>query len=199
MAMNGEQYREQVNLLLPPGRAWAKAPDSILQRLLRALSESLYRVETRSDDLYRETNPEQTYELLERWERALGLPDNCTVQGSLTVYERRRAVVSKLVHAGGQSRPYFIALAASLGYPDATISEFGPRRYGGYYGGRYGGDEWNEVWRLNLPETQVLPRRHWRGAMGERYQVWGDAELECIVNKQKPGGSIALFGYGSST
>lgn len=79
-----------------------------------------------------------------------------------------------------------------------TITEFGPRRFGGYYGELYGGDEWSEVWRLNLPETQVIPRRHGRGAMGERYQVWGDSELECIVNKQKPGGSIVLFGYGSN-
>lgn len=195
--MSGEHYREQMSQLLPPGKAWAKERDSILQRLLRGLSESLSRVDVRADDLYRETNPEQTYELLERWERALGLPDECTVQGSLTVYERVRAVVSKLIHAGGQSRSYFIALAASLGYPNATIDEFGPRRFGGYYGGWYGGDEWGEVWRLNLPETQVIPRRHGRGAMGERYQVWGDAELECIVNKRKPGGSIVIFGYGS--
>lgn len=102
MAMNGEQYRQQMSQLLPPGTVWARARNSILQRLLRGLSESLYRVDVRADDLYRETDPQQTYELLERWERVLGLPDECTVQGSLTVYERGRAVVSKLVHAGGK-------------------------------------------------------------------------------------------------
>ncbi|HWH86365.1 MAG TPA: putative phage tail protein [Pseudomonas sp.] len=197
MGMSGEQYRQQMSQLLPLGSAWARERDSILQRLLRGLSESLARVDLRADDLYRETDPQQTYELLERWERALGLPDECTVQGSMTVYERVRAVVAKLIHAGGQSRPYFIALAEALGYPDATITEFGPARFGMYFGSYFGGPDWYEVWRLNLPETQVIPMRFGRAAMGERLQVWGDAELECIVNKRKPGGSIALFGYGS--
>lgn len=195
--MNAEAYGQQLAQLLPPGTAWTQEPDSHLQRLLRALGASLARAHQRSDDLLRETDPRQTYELLERWEAVLGLPDACSVEGSQTVGERVQAVVAKLVGSGGQSRPYFIALAAALGYPGATITEYQARRHGRCRMGEgYGGEAWEEVWQLNLPEQQVASRRYGQSACGEAYRVWGDTRLECIVSRDKPAGSIVLFSYG---
>lgn len=197
--MSAEAYGQQLAQLLPPGTAWTQEPESNLQHLLRALGESLARVHQRSDDLFRETDPRQTYELLERWESALGLPDSCSLEGSQTVAERVQAVVAKLISAGGQSRAYFIALAATLGYPDVTITEYWARRHGrSRMGEPYGGEDWEEVWQLNLPEQQVTARQYGRSAYGEPYRIWGDTRLECIVSRDKPAGSIVLFSYGGN-
>lgn len=179
--MTAEAYGQQLSQLLPPGAAWTQDPESHLQRLLLALGESLARAHQRNDDLFRETDPQQTAELLDRWEAALGLPDACSVQGSQTVAERVQLVVAKLISAGGQSRAYFTALAIALGYPAATVTEYQARRHGrARLGERYGGEDWEEAWQLNLPEQQP-----------------GDTRLECIVSRDKPAGSIVLFNYGA--
>lgn len=197
MAMTGEEYGRQLAQLLPPGLAWTQEPESNLQRLLRALGESLASVHQRSDNLFRETDPRQTYELLERWEAILGLPDNCSLEGSQTLRERVQSVVAKLITLGGQSRPYFIALAATLGYPNVTITEYCARRYGrARVGEAFAGEDWEEVWQLNLPEQQAVARQYGQSVYGEAYQVWGDTRLECIVSRDKPAGSIVLFSYG---
>lgn len=199
MAMTGEEYGRQLSQLLPPGLAWTQEPESTLQRLLRALGESLAGVHQRNDDLFRETDPRQTYELLGRWEAVLGLPDSCSVEGSQTLLERVQSVVAKLITLGGQSRPYFIALAAALGYPDVTITEYWARRHGrARMGEPYGGEDWEEVWQLNLPAQQVISRAYGQAAHGEPYRVWGDTRLECIVSRDKPAGSIVLFSYGGN-
>lgn len=195
--VTGEDYGRLLGQLLPPGAAWSQDPESNLQLLLRAFGESMARAHVRADDLYGESDPSQPRETLERWEKALGLPDSCSVQGSQTLQERTAAVQAKIFAQGGQSRPYFIALAAALGYPGATITEYCARRHGrARMGEPYGGEVWEDAWQLNLPETLVIPRRHGRSAHGERYRVWGDAELECVMQKRKPGGSILFFRYG---
>ncbi|MBH2032382.1 MAG: DUF2313 domain-containing protein [Pseudomonadales bacterium] len=197
MAITAEDYGQQLSQLLPPGAAWSQDPESNLQLLLRAFGESLARAHLRADDLYRESDPGQANETLERWELALGLPDSCSVQGSQTLQERIAAVQAKIIAQGGQSRPYFISLAAALGYPSATITECCARRFGrARMGEPYGGEAWEDAWQLNLPAALVIPRRHGRSAYGERYRVWGDAELECVMQKRKPAGSILSFRYG---
>lgn len=195
--MTAETYGQQLAQLLPPGTAWTQEPDSNLQRLLTALGASLARAHQRSDELFRETDPRQTYELLERWEAVLGLPDACSIEGSQTVRERVQAVVARLIASGGQSRAYFIALSAAFGYSDATVSEYQARRHGrARMGEHYGGEDWEEVWQLNLPAQQVLAREYGQAAYGERYRVWGDTRLECVVSRDKPAGSLVLFSYG---
>jgi len=115
----------------------------------------------------------------------------------MTVLERSRAVLAKLVNLGGQSRPHFLAIADALGYPNATITEYWARRHGrARMGEPYGGEDWEDAWQLNLPESQITERRHGRSAMGEPYRVWGDSQLECVMQKRKPGGSILFFSYG---
>lgn len=197
MDISAQGYGRQLSQLLPPGEAWSQDPASNLQKLIHAYGRSFSRAHQRADDLYRETSPAEAFETLERWERALGLPDECSVQGSMTVLERSRAVLAKLVNLGGQSRPHFLAIADALGYPNATITEYWARRHGrARMGEPYGGEDWEDAWQLNLPESQITERRHGRSAMGEPYRVWGDSQLECVMQKRKPGGSILFFSYG---
>lgn len=198
MGMNADAYRRQLSQLLPPGPAWNQEPSSNLQRLLGALGESYARVHRRSDDLWRETDPRTTYEMLDRWEAAFGLPDACSVQGSQTILERLQALNAKVFAVGGQSRDFYIALAAVLGYPNATITEYQARRHGrARMGELYGGVDWEQVWQLNLPSPKVTVRRHGLSVHGEPYRVWGDTYLECVISHQQQGGSIVLFSYGS--
>lgn len=197
MDVSASDYGRQLSQLLPPGEAWSNDPDSNLQKLLLAYGHSFSRAHQRADDLYRETSPSETFETLERWEHALGLPDSCSVQGALTVQERIGAVLSKLLSQGGMSRADFIRQAAVMGYPNATITEFCARRHGrARMGELYGAEDWEDAWQFNLPATLIVERRHGRSAMGERYRVWGDAEFECVMHKRKPGGSILFFSYG---
>jgi uncharacterized protein YmfQ (DUF2313 family) len=199
MGMSAEAYGRQLSQLLPPGPAWTQEPESNLQRLLRGLGESFARAHQRSDDLWRETDPRRTYEMLERWEAAFGLPDTCSVQGSQTVLERLQALNAKVFAVGGQSREYYIALAAILGYPNATITEYGARRHGRVrMGEAYGLEDWEQAWQLNLPEQKVTTRKYGVSAFGERYRAWGDTYLECVISHQRQGGSIVLFSYGGN-
>lgn len=199
MGVTADDYGRLLAQLLPPGAAWSQDPDSILQSLLRAFGEALARAHRRADDLYREADGGEAYETLERWEAALGLPDSCSLHGSQTLQERTGAVIARLFGMGGQSRAYFLGLAEALGYPDATITEYQARRHGrARMGEAYGGEDWEDTWQLNLPASLVIQRRHGRSAMGEPYQVWGDSQLECVMHKRKPAGSILLFTYGGN-
>lgn len=197
MGVTGTDYGRLLSQLLPPGAAWPQDPDSNLQALLRAFGQSFARAHNRADDLYREGDAGQAFETLERWEAALGLPDECSIQGSMTVQERVAAVLAKLLGQGGQSRAHFLALAEALGYPDANLTEYWARRHGrACMGEPYGDEDWEDAWQLNLPDSLVIERRHGRSAMGEPYRVWGDSQLECVMHKRKPGGSILTLTYG---
>lgn len=197
MGVTAQDYGRQQGQLVAPGAAWPREPDSNLAKLLTGLGASLARLHNRAIDLYTEAGATEAFETLARWEAALGLPDSCSVQGSQTVQERVNAVLAKLINQGGMSRADFISLAASMGYPNATITEYCARRHGrARLGEAYGGEDWEDAWQINLPASLVVERRHGRSAMGEPYRVWGDSEFECVMHKRKPAGSILSFTYG---
>lgn len=196
MGMNGDQYGEQLDALLPQGLAWPREQDARIRLLTRALAEEFSRVDARGDDLVLEANPATTSELLPEWEAAAGLPDECVPSGQ-TLQERRAALISKLTELGGASRSYFIQLAASLGYT-ITIDEFAPFRAGiSHAGDPLAGENWMYVWRINAPETTVTDFRASLSAAGEPLRKWGNDLLECVFNRLKPAHTVLLFGYGN--
>ncbi|AOY00092.1 YmfQ family protein [Jeongeupia sp. USM3] len=192
--MSAGQAADAIDALFPPGPAW-RSDGSLPQLYCQAWAEEVVRFCNRLSALLGECDPGTANELMPDWERVLGLPDECSV-GAPSLEARRLAAAAKYTMTGGQSRGYFIGIAAQLGYPNATITEFHARRYGrARMGGRYGGWGWQFVWQLNLPASQVLPRKS--GApFGDRYQSWGDAQLECTINKLKPAHTRVFFSYG---
>lgn len=68
--------------------------------------------QARAEVLLSEMFANQTFELLTDWERVLGLAPGIDDP----LQSRRDSVVRKIRERGGMSRPYFIALAASIGY-----------------------------------------------------------------------------------
>lgn len=147
----------------------------------------------RGDALLAELDPRTTSELLADWERMAGLPDPCVVGAGVTqtVPQRQAALVARLSMVAGQSRAFFIALAASLGY-SITISEWWD--YPGGTGDPAGGITGVHVWRVNAAATNV--REFTAGSMaGEPLRTWGNELLECVLSRFAPAHTTLLFGY----
>jgi uncharacterized protein YmfQ (DUF2313 family) len=139
----------------------------------------------RAGQLLAEVFPDLTDELMSDWERICGLipGDNDTLQ------LRRQRLVAKMRETGCLSIPYFIQLAANLGFT-ITIEEL-PKNYTGY------GDESVFLWRITVQdiETTVYYFRAGESRAGELLSWWGVAELEDIINDLKPAHTDVLFVY----
>jgi uncharacterized protein YmfQ (DUF2313 family) len=194
MALDEQAYLGQLQELLPPGAAWTREPAAMLTEVLSAWSAELARVDQRADDLLNEGDPRITLELLPDWERVAGLPDPCAGAPE-TVAERRDRLVGRLTSRGGQSRQYFIDLAASYGFI-ITITEFQPLRVGFRAGDRCYGIAWAFAWQVNAPEETVRIFRAGQSFAGEPLASWGNAILECVTSRLKPAHTHAIFAYG---
>ena len=195
MGMTREDYLHQLQRLLPQGPAWPREPDALLTRLLDAFAEEFSRVDMRLDLLIEEADPRTTYELLADWERVCGLPGDCALLAGtdFTVEQRRAALITKLTERGGQSRAYFIALAARLGFT-VTISELHEWSVNDDVEAALNGADWNFAWQVNAPLNTVI---EWtvESDVEMPFAVWGNELLECAITEDKPAHTVALFAY----
>lgn len=192
--MNAQDYQAQLLALQPPGLALPADPASTWAQLLLALADELARVDTSAAGLVDEADPRTTSQLLADWERVTGLPDSC-VTAAQTTQERRDALVARLANLGGQSRQFFIDLAAHLGYT-ATITEFRPFQVGeNAVGDALHGDPWIFAWQVNTAAGQVREFRVNESAAGDALRSWGDQLLECVLTRLKPAHTTVLFAY----
>jgi len=188
-----EGYTRLLQALLPTGSVWPRGPEATLTKLLAAWAAELARVDERGDDLVDEADPRTAFEMLTDWERVCGLPGTChdTAEG---LAQRRAAVSSRLTFRGGQSRAFFLSLAASLGY-SVGIEEFRPLRAGGLAGSRAYGEGWAFAWRVRGPEASAISVLRAGGGAGERLRTWGNALLECEIGRRSPAHTNVLFAY----
>lgn len=195
--MNADQYREQLQALLPPGRAWSREPGSVLANVLGSLAQEFARVDTRAINLLDEADPRTTTELIEDWERVLGLPDLCTELAG-TLAGRRGAATTKLTASGYQTPAYYTAAAAALGY-QIGIEEFMPYESGHLvHGVEVTPAQWPYVFRVHAPDTTVTEFTC-LSPCTEPLQSWGNDQLECLINRIKPAHTHALFSYTAPT
>lgn len=189
-----KDYQRQLYNLLPVGMAWPRDEETTMAKLLLALATELARVDTRIADLLREAYPGTTFELLEDWERVLGLPDKCA-GAPTTLQARRNAILQKMGRMGGQSRQYFIDVAASFGFT-ITITEYRPFLIGHNYidDGLYD-EEWRFAWLVNGPPTTYQYFRSGQNVSGDRLRSWGNEFLECIILNLKPAHTVVRFAY----
>lgn len=193
MGMSREEYLSQLQALLPQGPAWPREPDALLTRLLDGFAEEFARVDARADQLIDEADPRTTYELLADWERVAGLPGECVASLAQTVAERREALVAKITGRGGQSRQYFIDLAARLGFT-VTISEYRPYRVNSHVNDPICSQDWIFVWQINSALNTV--RTSTVGmAVNDPLRSWGNELLECAISQDKPAHTTVLFAY----
>lgn len=191
--MNAAAYFAQLQALLPRGDLWRRDGDASLTLLLKALAEEFARIDGRGRDLRREADPRTTSELLDDFERVAGLPDPC-VPDVQSVEARRLRLVQKLTGRGGQSRAFFIELAAGLGFP-ITITEF--RRFTAVSActDAINADPWPFVWRVNAPAVHIVHMTA-VSACNEPLRSWGNELLECVLTRLKPAHTHLIFGYG---
>lgn len=193
MAIDAQGYLSLLQALLPPGAAWQREETAELGKVLLALADEFARVDKRCDDLVAEADPRLTYELLTDWEKVAGLPDPCTGQPDM-LEDRRSALLTKLTNVGGQSRQFFIDLAASLGFA-VTITEFDPFTCESPCTDPSNGEDWRFVWRVNAPETTIVESTC-VSPCTEPLRDWGNELLECAISRLKPAHTNVLFGYG---
>jgi uncharacterized protein YmfQ (DUF2313 family) len=120
---SGDDYAQAFLRFLPQGQAWPRDSGGVLFGVCDGLSQYWGFVDGRAGDLLeRESDPRQTVELLPDWERNWGLPDPCYAEPQ-TVGQRQLALVMRMTLEGGQSRAFFIDIAAQIGY-SITITEY---------------------------------------------------------------------------
>ncbi len=102
MVMSPAHYLQQLQALLPLGRAWPRDPDAVLTRRLQALADELARVDARAAAALDEVIPDHAAERLPEWE-------------VLTGVSGREAVLAQLSAQGGSTETYFIELTDVLG------------------------------------------------------------------------------------
>ncbi len=190
--MNENDYLYQLQALLPRGAAWPRDSEATITKVLAAFAAEFARIEGRAYQLVIESDPRSTSELINEWEAMLGLPDPCVGTGQ-SLAERRRAAYSKLTTLGGQSRQYFIDLAASLG-STITITEFtmghmnDPMNYPMY------GFLWRNAWQVNGIANPVT-YKPMNGAMNDPFATWGTTAVECLFNRLKPAHTTVIYNY----
>lgn len=197
---SGDDYADAFARLFPTGPAWPIEEDTVFQKVIRALAQVFGYVDGRAGVLLQvESDPRRTYELLDDWERAFGLPDPC-VPKPLTLPERRIALVNKMTTLGGQSRAFFIALAATLGY-SITITEFSPFQFGvsGFGGPRGAFDPPSSrfYWRVSVPDPRHTRFRFGVSSFGRNsfLEITRAEDLECVITRWKPAHTILQFDY----
>jgi uncharacterized protein YmfQ (DUF2313 family) len=131
--------------------------------------------QSRAEELFNEMFPDGSTTLLAAWERMCGI---VPAEGA-SLQTRRNAVLKQLRYLGGQSRAYFIALAADAGWT-ITIDELQPFRAGI---NRCGDTLYVEairfVWRVNVFDRAT----------------WADEDLETLLNDLKPAHTYVIFNY----
>jgi uncharacterized protein YmfQ (DUF2313 family) len=196
VARTAEQYRRQLRGLLPLGPAWDPELVPEIDLVLSGVSVEFSRLDARAVDLLNEMDPAGVSELVPDWEAIMGLPDPCL--GANPAFEDRRlAVRRRLVEVGGQSRAYFIDIAVSQGYPNATITEhraprFGRARFGSAHFGT-----WNAqfMWTLNTGGRQRQGRRFGVSYWGERFGTNPGNALECLIRRPAPAHTVVHINY----
>lgn len=189
-----EEYKRQGLKLLPQGIAWYFESDRNVPKLINAFADEMEIVDGAAESFLHEFFPDTTTQFLPDWERVAGLPDPCSGLAA-TIGLRRQDLIARLTAVGGQSRQYFIDLAASLGYT-ITITEFNPFRTGiSRTGDPLYDEEWQHAWQVNGIENEIQYFRVGVSAAGDALRSWGQTRLECLLNRLKPANTILLFDY----
>lgn len=189
MALTDADYLNQLQALLPKGPAWEDDDPE----LLNAWSQEFARIQARIDNLIDEADPRTTFELLLDYERIFGLPTDCMTGVEQNLQQRRNALVTQMITIGGQSRAYFIALAAMAGFA-ITITEFDPFTVASTVNEYIYGMDWWFAWQINAPQ-QSVNYFLMTSAVNEALAMWGNNLLECLINRYKPAHTIAIFAY----
>ena len=181
-----------VNTLVPPGPAWSASDPAIA-----GAAPSLTRVHQRADALMRELDPRTTTELINRWERLCGLPDECIPAGTQTLRQRQQRLDAKVNLAGGINEDFYLAQLAALGRPDATITRYDKSTFtcSSACTDAVNAPEWRYYWQVNMPAATNSTWMTCGDPCDSALRIWGDTVVECVLNKLCPSHTYVIFKY----
>lgn len=152
------------------------------------------RVQYKATQILNAVTPNQAGDMLVDWERVCGIVTDLSLPFSVRV----KTVLGVLNAVGGLSIPYFIRLAAAIGY-EISISELTPFRAGE----NRVGDELLTAdsifcWQVNIKEASQLVTRFYAGSSlaGERLSFYQDPIIEGLFDDLKPAHTAVRFTYG---
>ena len=193
MALSAADYVSLLVGLMPGGPAWGGQDDA---DLVAAWAEELARLDARVDVLIEQVDPRTADELLGDWERVLGLPDKCTSNLGLSIADRQRLAWAKLTEKGGQSRAYFIALAARYGEPGVTISEFRQMNCNDDCNDALYSQADEFTWRVNVPHPALnVHVMNCNDDCNDALQTYAASLAECPITERKPAHTTVIFAY----
>lgn len=177
--------------LLPLGAAWPRLDGTVLWNFWLVPADVYTAVQANDCHLLEESYPCGAVDLLPEWEATVGLPDACIAPfWPVDLAAQQQLVCAKLAARGGQSRAYFIALAAAYGF-DTTITEHPPWRLG--------------VEMLCPPPTGVAGHGSigpvgacqfwWQVNVGDNLGPFDHALLECVIRRDAPAHTVVTFNY----
>ncbi len=182
---------ELLGLLLPPVSYDPNGPQ--IGAELMAQGAQLDKARDHAQLISGAITPFYAGDLLPDWERLLAI----TTNPNMTHQQRLAVVIAKLAETGGLSIPYFIRLAAALGY-HITIHEPQPFRAGrGRAGDVVYPIEIVFVWEVSVQgsDVEVYHFRAGSSYAGERLIAFGNPVIEALFNELKPAHTYVIFKY----
>lgn len=197
MGMNVQAWLASLQALLPPGRAFTREPDANFTKLLEGMAAMFSSAESLAVELRNQSaDPLIATDMLPDWERLLGLPDDCLVDVALSLSDRQRIAGQRLVELGGQSRAHFIDLAARLGEPGCTISEFRPFNCNDDCNDALNGADDRFTWRVNIPHPAADVRlMTCSDDCTSALQEFTPSLIECPISERRPAHTTVIFSY----
>jgi uncharacterized protein YmfQ (DUF2313 family) len=193
MSAGAADYQQALLLTAPPGKAYSTNPLSVWGRIVGAHADGFARIDAACDALLAEADPRQAAQMLPEWQYLTGVPEPGTGSG-LTTAQLRAQVVAKVIAIGGQTVPYFTAIAAALGFT-ITISTYRVARIGAHIGDLMYGVDWAYAWLVTVTAAPtgftVPPGPAPRGASAAPANV-----LEVFFHEYEPAIGALLFDYG---
>lgn len=167
-----KDFKKALLYLLPMGPIWSREAGSLCYYWASIVGESYARNSDRALELLKVAFPATATELLDEWEKTLGLPDACI--GPISDLSlRQKLVVDRLISPVESNIAFYIQYAKYFGF-DITIDQFSPFRCGTPMGRPLGGEIWSHTWRIkSSQDLKYLP---------------------CIFNRISPTHTLVIYG-----
>lgn len=206
------KYKQLLINLLPLGRLWRPREQPVFSKVLESTAQELCRVDDRAKQMLIEVDPRTATdnESLDQWEKALGIPDECTLAGQ-TEAERQVQAAQKLTNIGGLSKTFYEALTEQLGFttkvlntlPFVAGSRAGERITNffdrTFVAGSLAGTPLREVgWRYYFEVEMPIAAASVfvAGSLaGEALRTFSNPLIECTIRKLKPAHAGVAFRF----
>ncbi len=186
-------FQQAMLRLLPRGRVWRTDPASNLAALMLALAPTYTRSTAAAAQVLIDASPATTVNLLTEWESSLSLPDICTASNP-SIEQRQAAVAAKFGARGALTIPYFIAMAAALGFA-ITVTEFMPFAVDMAVDLPLVEPEWAFVWQVNAPQITTFYFSADESSVDDPLETYDAGELVCRITQDEPAGTLVLFAF----